>query len=89
MVWITVTDNGVGIDAEYLEQIFTHGFTTKANGHGFGLHSSAMAMIEMGGKLTASSAGLDHGATFTLTVAMTNPSSAVTTHHVATAPTTA
>ena len=85
MVWITVTDNGVGIDAEYLEQIFTHGFTTKANGHGFGLHSSAIAMIEMGGKLTASSEGVNRGATFTLTVAMAHTGT-VTSHHVATAP---
>ena len=88
MVWITVTDNGVGVETGYLEKIFTHGFTTKTNGHGFGLHSSAMAMIEMGGKLTASSEGLDRGATFTLTVAIAH-TDAVTTHHVATAPTTA
>jgi PAS domain S-box-containing protein len=65
-VCLTVTDNGVGIPAENLTRIFGHGFTTKKNGHGFGLHSGALAMQEMGGTLQAQSAGVDQGATFTL-----------------------
>jgi signal transduction histidine kinase len=61
-----VRDNGMGIAADNLTRIFAHGFTTDSNGHGFGLHSSANAASEMGGNLTASSAGLDQGATFVL-----------------------
>lgn len=63
---ITVEDNGCGIDAANLDQIFQLGFTTKAEGHGFGLHYSACAALELHGKLSAHSAGLDHGAAFTL-----------------------
>ncbi|HSI15767.1 MAG TPA: ATP-binding protein [Chthoniobacter sp.] len=65
-VQISVCDNGVGIAAENLARIFAHGFTTKRDGHGFGLHSSALAAKEMGGSLVAQSDGPDKGATFTL-----------------------
>jgi ligand-binding sensor domain-containing protein/signal transduction histidine kinase len=65
-VKISVSDNGAGIAPENLTRIFSHGFTTKKNGHGFGLHSGALAAEEMGGTLTAHSAGPGHGATFTL-----------------------
>ena len=63
---IAVADNGIGIASENLTRIFGHGFTTRQDGHGFGLHSGANAATEMGGTLTATSAGLGHGATFTL-----------------------
>jgi signal transduction histidine kinase len=56
----------VGLPPENLTRIFGHGFTTKAEGHGFGLHSCALAAGQMGGSLRAESAGLGHGATFTL-----------------------
>jgi signal transduction histidine kinase len=65
-VYISVQDNGVGIPKENLERIFNHGFTTRASGHGFGLHSSALAAKEMGGSLTVHSDGPGTGATFTL-----------------------
>ena len=65
-VRIAVIDNGVGIPRENLTQIFAHGFTTKPQGHGFGLHSCAVAAGEMGGRLTAMSDGPGTGATFTL-----------------------
>ena len=63
---IEVMDNGVGIPKENLTRIFAHGFTTRSNGHGFGLHSSAIAIKELGGSLTAYSDGEGKGATFTL-----------------------
>jgi PAS domain S-box-containing protein len=63
---IQVVDNGVGIPAENLTRIFSHGFTTRRNGHGFGLHSSALAVRELGGSLHAHSDGAGAGATFTL-----------------------
>jgi signal transduction histidine kinase len=65
-VRFVVRDNGAGISPENLARIFQHGFTTKAHGHGFGLHSSVLAAREMGGTLTAHSDGPDTGATFTL-----------------------
>ena len=67
-VAIIVADNGVGIPAENLTRIFAHGFTTRKEGHGFGLHSGALAAKEMGGALTVTSEGPGRGATFTLTV---------------------
>jgi len=48
------------------QRIFAHGFTTRQGGHGFGLHSSALAAKEMGGALTVHSEGLGKGATFSL-----------------------
>ncbi len=65
-VKIVVSDNGIGIAPENLIKIFTHGFTTKRDGHGFGLHSCANAAKEMGGNLIAQSDGLGKGATFVL-----------------------
>jgi len=65
-VKIVVADNGVGIPKENLTLIFQHGFTTRRDGHGFGLHSGAITAKELGGNLIAESAGLGLGATFTL-----------------------
>ncbi len=63
---ITVRDNGVGIAPENLTRIFGHGFTTKKDGHGFGLHSGALAAKQMNGSLSVQSDGPGRGATFTL-----------------------
>jgi signal transduction histidine kinase len=69
-VRIAVQDAGEGIVAENLPRIFAHGFTTRKSGHGFGLHSSALAAREMGGRLTVHSDGLGHGAVFTVELPM-------------------
>jgi signal transduction histidine kinase len=61
-----VIDNGVGIPPENLTRIFAHGFTTRKDGHGFGLHSGALAARELGGSLSAHSDGPGCGATFIL-----------------------
>jgi sensor histidine kinase regulating citrate/malate metabolism len=61
-----VTDNGIGIESEKLTRIFQHGFTTRKNGYGFGLHSSAIAAGELSGNLTVTSGGKGCGASFTL-----------------------
>ncbi len=63
---ISVRDNGVGIASENLTRIFGHGFTTKKDGHGFGLHSGALAAKQMNGSLSVASEGPGRGATFTL-----------------------
>jgi two-component system NtrC family sensor kinase len=65
---ITVTDNGVGIAPENLGKIFQHGFTTRKDGHGFGLHSAAIDAHQMGGAINVSSQGPGKGAQFTFEV---------------------
>ena len=51
-VRIQVVDNGVGISKENLTRIFSHGFTTRKDGHGCGLHSIALAAKEIGRSLS-------------------------------------
>ena len=58
----------MGIDPRNLTKIFQYGFTTKDDGHGFGLHNSALVAKELGGSLEVASEGLGKGATFTLTL---------------------
>ena len=67
-VCLKIKDNGHGIDPKNLKNMFTYGFTTKKTGHGFGLHASALAAIEMGGRLDVSSDGPGRGAIFVLTL---------------------
>jgi len=74
-VLVAVIDTGVGIPRENLERIFSHGFTTRPDGHGFGLHSSALAAKALGGSLHAESAGPGQGATFTLALPLASPES--------------
>jgi len=66
LIKIVIADNGIGIPPENLARIFNQGFTTKKDGHGFGLRSSVLAAKEIGGSLYASSEGSGRGATFTL-----------------------
>lgn len=70
-VQISVTDTGNGILKKDLPFIFTMGFTTKKNGHGFGLHSSALAAKEMGGFISVKSDGKNKGSTFILELPLT------------------
>ena len=72
---IAIMDNGIGIPEENLDSIFKHGFTTRDEGNGYGLHSSANLATEIGGKLTAASDGQYKGATFTLTIPLKRPES--------------
>ena len=60
------TDNGSGIAGENLTRIFSHGFTTREKGHGFGLHTASLAAQQMAGSLSAQSDGEGKGASFTL-----------------------
>ena len=74
---VSVSDNGMGILKENLTRIFAHGFTTKKQGNGFGLHSSALAAHEMGGSLAAQSDGQGRGATFILELPLKEEAAAV------------
>lgn len=70
---ISVGDNGMGIPPENLAKIFSHGFTTRKDGHGFGLHNGANAAKEMGGQLSVHSDGVGKGATFTIDLPLSCP----------------
>lgn len=65
-VMIAVQDTGCGISRPNLQRIFTHGFTTRKEGNGFGLHHAALLVEEMGGTLKALSEGEGQGASFIL-----------------------
>ena len=65
---IAVEDSGVGIPSELLARIWEFGFTTKTHGHGFGLHSSAVAAQQLGGTVAVISAGPGLGACFTVRI---------------------
>jgi predicted ATPase/signal transduction histidine kinase/tRNA A-37 threonylcarbamoyl transferase component Bud32 len=68
MVRIQVADAGMGFGPELREKLFSHGFTTRKGGHGFGLHSSALAAQMLGGRLTLDSEGVGKGAVATLEI---------------------
>jgi PAS domain S-box-containing protein len=72
--FIEVNDTGVGITAEDMHRVFEHGFSRRKGGHGFGLHTSALAAKSIGGTLNVSSPGVNQGATFTLEFAAATPS---------------
>jgi PAS domain S-box-containing protein len=76
-VTIEVEDNGVGIAPENLARVFSQGFTTRRGGHGFGLHSGAIAAAELGGSLTVRSEGLGKGSNFRLELPLVAPSAPV------------
>jgi len=69
----SVKDCGEGIAPENLSRIFNHGFTTRKDGHGFGLHSCALAAVEMNGRLHVHSDGPGQGALFTLEIPLELP----------------
>jgi len=72
-VRVEVQDTGVGLPPELLTRVFAHGFTTKRDGHGFGLHSGALTAKGLGGSLWAESEGPGKGATFILELPITTP----------------
>lgn len=65
-VRIVVEDNGCGIPVRNLTDVFNQGFTTKRDGHGFGLHHASLLVDDLGGTLKAESEGTDKGARFVL-----------------------
>ncbi len=67
-VYLRISDNGSGVHKKHINKIFTQGFTTKESGHGFGLHSSANYISEMGGNISVESDGEGMGTTFIITL---------------------
>lgn len=67
-VAFSVRDNGIGIAPENLPNLFQFGFTTREEGHGFGLHACANTAKELGGRIEVASEGPGKGACFTLII---------------------
>ena len=65
---ISISDNGIGIEKDNMVRLFTHGFTTREQGNGFGLHSGANSARQLGGSISVFSEGPNQGATFVLTL---------------------
>jgi NO-binding membrane sensor protein with MHYT domain len=61
---ILINDNGIGLTEEQMKKIFTYGYSTKLEGHGYGLHASILSVRSMNGDLKAESEGEGKGATF-------------------------
>lgn len=65
-ILIEISDSGVGIPVDSFKKIFAHGYSGKPGHNGFGLHSCANSVAEMGGRIMVDSDGLNSGATFIL-----------------------
>jgi signal transduction histidine kinase len=78
---IEVRDTGCGFDDEVREKLFTHGFTTKSEGNGFGLHYCANAIQGAGGQITAESPGRGQGSTFRIRLVQVLPTTVATMYH--------
>jgi len=72
-IQITVRDNGPGISEEVRPKLFRHGFTTRAGGHGFGLHMSAVNAKQLGGEIRVESTNSGQGAAFVVEVPILSP----------------
>ena len=68
-----VEDNGIGISKEQIENVLRFGYSTKLDGHGFGLHSSLNTANQIGAELRVESDGEDKGARFVLRIPVKQP----------------
>jgi signal transduction histidine kinase len=71
-VRLAVRDTGTGIAASNLARIFEPHFTTKREGHGFGLSTSYRIITNHGGRIVADSPA-GQGAVFTITLPLHGP----------------
>jgi len=69
----SIEDTGPGMSKETLSQLWEFGFTTKRNGHGFGLHASVKAARDIGAVVRADSAGVGSGACFSVRLPLGGP----------------
>ena len=71
-VRLKVSDTGPGIPAAMLPKVFEPHFTTKTDGHGFGLSTSYRIVTNHGGQIVAESVA-GHGATFAVSLPLDGP----------------
>jgi signal transduction histidine kinase len=71
---IDVQDTGPGIQREHLGRMFEFMFTTKTDGHGFGLSTSHRTIENHGGRITVESEP-GEGATFHIALPLSGPGS--------------
>ena len=69
---VTVSDTGPGIPLQHLGKVFEPHFTTKAEGHGFGLSTSYRIVASHGGTISVESPP-GHGARFTFRLPLDGP----------------
>jgi signal transduction histidine kinase len=67
---LSVKDNGTGFAPDMQQKLFQFGYSTKAKGSGFGLHSCANYLIARNGSISAHSEGLNKGAEFVVRLAV-------------------
>jgi signal transduction histidine kinase len=72
-VILEIRDNGVGIPSDHVSRLFVHGFSTKEQREGFGLHFAAISVKEMGGQIEVTSAGVGKGAVVRLKFPRASP----------------
>jgi PAS domain S-box-containing protein len=82
----SIEDTGPGMTAATLGKLWQFGFTTKRNGHGFGLHASANAARDIGATLAAASDGPGRGARFSVRLPIAAQRSASVTEFAAPPP---
>jgi signal transduction histidine kinase len=78
---VAISDTGKGITPEELPELFKFGFTTRPEGHGLGLHSSAINAQALDGSIGVHSEGAGKGARFTLTIPLQPSRSAASQDH--------
>ncbi len=65
-VLLSLEDNGCGIRAEHKPHIFNHGYSSRMEGSGLGLHSAGNLMAKLGGTIQVESDGHNCGTTVSL-----------------------
>jgi len=75
---IEVGDSGPGFDPAHLAELFEYGFTTKNEGHGFGLHYSAAIINQMNGEISAHNGGPNMGAVFSIVIPIVRDEAQIT-----------
>lgn len=85
-IHLHVADSGPGIDEAHVAHLFQYGFTTKKEGHGFGLHYSARLVEQMNGIISVKNGAPDMGAIFTVSIPVVRDHSQPTTTQPTTTP---
>ena len=79
-VWLSIRDNGIGLEPGQLDRIFDEFYqvedhmTRRYNGLGVGLSITRAVIEAHGGRIWATSPGLNQGTVITMTLPLANPS---------------